>query len=57
MLITEKKNSTNVFTLVEGMKKLDHKPCNNAKTALAEQFVIVTNLVKQRDHKRSTVLN
>jgi len=39
-----------VFTLVEEMKNLDHKPCNNAKTALAEVIYPAKSITKRSMH-------
>lgn len=46
----KQKDSTNVFTLVEEMKKLDHKPCNSAKTALAGIIYPAKSITKRSIH-------
>jgi len=39
-----------VFTLVEEMKKLDHKPCNNAKIALPGIIYHAKSITKRSIH-------
>jgi len=54
--LRETKNSTNIFTLVEEKKKLDHKPCNNAKSTLVEIIYPAKSITKRsisREHIES----